>query len=344
MASILPAVLEVGDPGRARAGRAVLETLATATLVLGFVFVAKEVRPLYVRTPWADDPFDAVVSFAIFFLPLLVALALVRLPLCRAEEPLPVSRLDGLLRVSNVAIAVVIVTLGALWTSVVLRVHAPDWNTATVVLVGLLVLVTVAAIGAAFDLRRGRRGVAGPALDGTGPDWLADSVTLATRVAQRGGVLSDPLRRVVGLADRFATAVIRPRPLASAAAFSVAFGAALVVSAAREEGLATILWIFFGVATCGMFAFVVAVGSYVGLVRADRPLRGPSRRLADALVSGAAAVPIALAFRDSLWWTIGVAGSNPGVESLAVLVAVAGIATFAVTLTIETLLGVHAER
>ena len=129
---------------------------------------------------------------------------------------------------------------------------------------------------------------------------------------------------MVRFADRVATVVIRPRPLASAAAFSVAFGAAVAAAAAREEGLAKILLIFFGVATCGMFAFVVAIGSYVGLVHRDRPFRGVSRRLADALVSGAAAVPIALAFRDSLWWTIGSRPSNAGVESLAVLVAVAG--------------------
>ena len=72
--------------------------------------------------------------------------------------------------------------------------------------------------------------------------------------------------------------------------------------------------------------------------------RGVSRRLADAAVAGAAAVPIALAFRDSLWWTIGSRPSNAGVESLAVLVGLAGIATFAVALTAETLLRVHAEH
>ena len=111
---------------------------------------------------------------------------------------------------------------------------------------------------------------------------------------------------MVGFADRVATVVVRPHPLASAAVFSVAFGAAVAAAAAREEGLGTIdPVIFFGVATCGMFAFVVAIGSYVGLVHRDRPLRGVSRRLADAAVSGAAAVPIALAFRHSLWWTIG---------------------------------------
>ena len=250
----------------------------------------------------------------------------------------------GLLRVSNVAVAVVIVTLAALWVSVLLRVRESDWNDATVALLAVLVLATVVAIRAAFDLWRGRRAIAGRVLDATGPDWLADSLTLANRVAQRGGVLADPLRRMVRFADRVTTDVIRPHPLASATVFSVAFGAAVAAAAAREEGLDTILWIFFGVATCGMFAFVVAIGSYVGLVHRDRPLRGVSRRLADAAVSGAAAVPIALAFRDSLWWTIGSRPSNAGVESLAVLVGLAGIATFAVALTAETLLRVHAEH
>src|SRR4051794_4945864 len=236
MAVVQQGVFEVGDPRRARAGRAVLESLATATLVLGFVFVAKEARPLYVRTPWADDPFDVFVSFAIFFLPLLVALALVRVPLCRAEEPLPASRLEGLLRVSNVAVAVVIVTLAALWVSVLLRVRESDWNDATVALLAVLVLATVVAMRAAFDLWRGRRAIAGRCGDGPGPGWLGDPLPLAVRGPQRGGVLADPLRRVVGLSDRIAAAVIRPPPFASATMFSVAFGAAVAGGAAREEG------------------------------------------------------------------------------------------------------------
>ena len=119
----------------------------------------------------------------------------------------------GLLRVSNVAVAVVIVTLAALWVSVLLRVRESDWNTVTVALLAVLMLVTLVAIRAAFDLWRGRRAIAGRVLDATGPDWLADSLTLAIRVAQRGGVLADPLRRMVRFADRVA---IRCDPATSA--------------------------------------------------------------------------------------------------------------------------------
>jgi hypothetical protein len=64
------AVLRVGDPRRTRIGTAVISMLLTATVFVAFAFSAKQVRVLYLHSPWEEDPYDAVVSFTIFFVPL----------------------------------------------------------------------------------------------------------------------------------------------------------------------------------------------------------------------------------------------------------------------------------
>ncbi len=337
----LIAALDVGDPRRARIGRAVIGSLATAALFLGFTLVAKEAPPLYARAPWADDPYDTFVSFAIFFLPLLVGLALLRVGLCRRAEPLPLARLAGLMRASKLAIAVVLSTAVADWLSVALREHQAAWDSTTGILVGLLALATVAAGHAALDLRRASRELPRPAGDAAGPDWLADSLALGTRLGGRLGPLAPPAVGLVRAIDRGASRAVRGHPMGAAAVFSVAFGLSITASFAVAEGVGAVLGLFFGVVTCGMFAFAVGAGAYLDLVRAERPLQVSRRRLADALVLASAAVPVALAFRSSLLWMIGSSEASAGLDGLAILLAMAALFTFAGVLVVETLAGTH---
>jgi hypothetical protein len=351
-------VLGVGDPRRAQAGRAVLGTLATALSFLGFVLVGKEIGPVYARVPWADDPYDAIVSFAMFFLPLLAGLALVRVVLCRVDEPLPVTRITGLLRASNLMLCVVLVTGASDWTSVALREHAADWDLATGIMVGLLAVGTVAAARATVDLRRASRELPRRVRDAGGPDcvaepgdaraamadepdWLADALALSGRWSAKLGPLAPSAGRVLRALDRIGTPIVRRHPIGTAALISVAFGLAVGAGAAREEGLGAIMALFFGVAACGMFAFLVAAGSYLGVIRAERPLRGNRRRLADAVVLAAAAVPVALAFRGSLLWVVGSSEADAGVAQLAGLLGVAAMSTFALVLAAEALAGIN---
>lgn len=110
--------LPVGDPRRVVAGRAVMATLAAAVVFVAFAFTAKEVRPIYAHAPWQNDPYDAATSFAIFLVPLGIALVLVRALLSRRDAPLPAARFVGALRASVIVLATVAVTLVGDWISV----------------------------------------------------------------------------------------------------------------------------------------------------------------------------------------------------------------------------------
>ena len=86
-----------------------------------------------------------------------------------------------------------------------------------------------------------------------------------------------------------------------------------------EDGLSPVLLLFVGVGACGMFAFLVMGGSFLGIVRTTMPSTGRRRRLIDAVTLMCASVPVALAFRDSLWWAIGSTNGQPGLGPLATL-------------------------
>jgi len=96
-----------------------------------------------------------------------------------------------------------------------------------------------------------------------------------------------------------------------------------------------------GLGFCGMFAFLVLAGSYLGVVRSQNPLHGVPRRLLDASVVGSIVAIAALAFRDSLWWIVGSDTTAAGAARLATMVGGGCLAAFALVLVAETLLRSH---
>ena len=340
----------VGDPRRRVLRRSVVGTLFTVALFVGFVLVSKEVPRLAVHAPWQDDPYDAVVSFTMFFVPLVAALVTLRALLCRREAPLPAARIVGLVRACRVVLGAVLVTLAADWISVVLQVHRAEWDASTGPLVGLLAATTLAGAWATVELVRAARlaprllprarGESSAPDTSRGPDALADALLLVDRWGRRLGPASRAVAVVRGL-DRRAAPAVRRHPLVAAALWSAAFGLALAGAAAVEEGEGPLMALRFGVAACAMFAFVVPAGSYLDLVHAVRPLRGVRRRLADGAVIAAAAVPVAVGFRSSLWWLIGTTDERAGLTELEVLLVVVGVATFTVVLVVETMARLH---
>lgn len=339
-------ILAVGDPRRPVVRRILVGTLLTAALFVAFAFVAKEVRPLADHAPWQDDPYDVVVSFTMFFVPLVAALVLLRALLCRRDSPLPVARVVSLVRACRVVLVAVHVTLAVDWISVALQVHREDWDAATGLLVGLLAATTLVAAAATVELSRAARQAlhwpaaprspAAPSI----PDALADALLLAERWSRRLGPASLVGSLLAWLDRRTATAV-RRHPLVAAILAAAAFGLALAGSAAVDEGIGPALALLFGVGTSGMFAFLVGAGSYLGLVHAERPLQGVPRRMTDAAVIAAAAVPAAVGFRSSLWWMVGTTDGRAGLAELEVLLAIVAVATFAVVLVVETVVGIH---
>jgi hypothetical protein len=319
--------LRVGDPSRRVIGRAVLGSLWLAALFVASAVAAKELPALYVHEPWQDDPYDAVVSFAIFFVPVLAALCALRAPLCRRKAPLPVRRASDLLRASRVLVAVVLVTLAGDWISVALQAQRSAWSVATVVALGGLAAVSVASIAVARELRRAFRVPLGAV---PGPDWLADAITLAERAAARLGVLRPFALRTVRWIDCQILARIRRYPLTAAGVLSLAFGAALATSQSVQEGyVASGFLLVLAVAATSMFAFLAIVGAHLGLTG---DARRPAGRVTHAGVAACVSVPITLAFRAAVWSLLGFHG-QPGWLGLMLLMLVvatgAGVVAFA---------------
>jgi hypothetical protein len=307
------------------AGRVGAALLAAVVFTL-FTVVTKEVPSVYARLPWAEDPTDSFVSFALFLVPMCACIAGVRFALCRAVEPPPAARVAGTLGATWVALGAALVTLAADWVGLIAASPSTGWDgTATAAVVGLVLTTVVVLAGASL------LSAVPPPPDGTGqPDGLADAIIAGRVIAHRLGRAGRPLESVVTLAERRVAPLIRLHPVGTVAAVSVAFGIGLAVAASREEGPLAVSAFVGAVATCTMFAFLAAFDRWLRLVAPARPA---GRRLVRAAVVGAAAVPVSLAFRDAIWTVIPVGGARD-LGSLASLVLVAGITAFAVTLVL----------
>lgn len=331
----------VGDHRRPPIGRAVVSTLGVSSVFIGYVWVAKEIRPLYVHTPWADDPYDAVISFAFFFVPLLAGMCFLRAPSCQRSRPLPIRRARELLLASRLALAIIGATLLGEWVSLALHEHRQSWNETTAALVGVLGLISLLTAAAALQVRVALRH-ARDTIDDGGPEWWTDVFAVLDSQCSRlrgGGAIP---RRLLRFVDQRIVASMRAHPVRSALTTSVPF--ALLVAGLQgieESGVAwRPLLLFASLSGCSMFAFVILAGSHLRLIDRPRTLRGSARRAIDALVFATASVPITLSFRDQLrGLTGGLAGRHSG-HLLEVAIAIAlgiGLLVFSV----ETRLGKH---
>jgi len=325
--------LPVGDPARPGLGRAVFGSLLVSIVFVAFTWFAKEVPAFGNHAPWQDDPYDAVVSFAIFFVPLLIGLCALRVPLCRRNAPLPVRRVVDLVRGSRTLLVVVGVTLASDWASVLLGAERRTWTAITGLLVSLLALLTALTVIIVVAVWRATRGF-DRAPTSLQPDWASDAITLGEHAAARLGPQRDRALRALHCLDQRLVAPARHRPLYAAAALSVAFSAAVTGSRAIEEGVGISLLLFFAVGTTGMFAFLAAVGRHLQLLGARRA--APSVAV-HAAVLGCATVPLTLAFRNSLWWIIGQNQRTAGSAEFFVLAIVVAAVTVLLFLARETL-------
>lgn len=337
-----PAFLPVADARRPRIGRAIIGAFLAAGLFEFFALGVKEFGPLGNQAPWMDDPFDVVTSFAIFFLPIVGAFSAVRLALCRRFEPLPRSRLDDLFHGCVVLIGVAFVTAGSDWIALIRGVDHAFWSPVTELLVAVLAVLTagltLAFAGLATEIRRL------PTLERSepvGPDWLADASELAIRVSGRLGPFERLTTRVVRAVDSGAWAWVRRRPIAAAVVVAAGFAALFDVGALREGTSFELVVFVFVVAWCGMFAFLLASGSYLGLVRSPKVVSGARRRLLDATLLGCASVPITLAFRDSLWGLVGSSTVAAGLAELDQLLILVAASVVGLTFLVETIARIH---
>ncbi len=319
-------MLAVGDPRRRRLGGAAFGTLVVAALFVVFTLAVKQFRVLNGHVPWRDDPYDVVVSFTVFFVPLTAALGIVRISLCRRSRPLSVARVVSVLRCGHVLIGAMLITVLTDWTSVALQVGRATWNGTTAATIVVLALVSVLVLAAGVMHLRATRLVRDLRDGSRGTDWFTDLVAAAELSANWLGPLKVLGVRAIRWLDRRVVGTIRRDPVIAACGAGVAFGVLLALNTLLREGPGPALWLDVVVGGSGMFAFLVAAGAYLRLVGADRPAVGTRRRIIDAAVAGCAAVPVAVAFRDWLWWIVGSATGDAGRLGVVVLIVAAGTA------------------
>jgi hypothetical protein len=297
-ASAVP-TLAVGDPSRRRIGAAAVTALLTAVAFVAYLWLAKEIRVYYAHEPWQNDPYDAVVSFAFFFVPILAVLSFMRAALCKRARPLPVRRVRELLITSRLMLAVAGVTLGAEWLSVAAGAERELWDSATVVAVLALAVMTAVVAAAGVLVVRALRATPPAKL---GPDWWSDAATFIDEYWRAGLPLGAVVPRFAKWTIDRAARAVRGRPLATAALLAITFGGLLATfQGFAEEGFAPAVFVLYmSVAAASMFAFLVIAGAHLQLAGEREPMAGRSRRLADSVASAAAAFVAALAFRDLL--------------------------------------------
>lgn len=334
--------LDVGDPRRRYLDVAAFGTLAVAAIFLVSALAVKQVRVLDHHAPWRDDPYDAVVSFVVFFVPLTAALGIVRISLWRSNRPLAVARVSSVMRGGRVLLGTMLVTVLTDWTSVALQANHAHWNGTTESDIALLAAVTLLVIAAGVVHLRASRLVRDLRDGSQRTDWFSDLVAAAELHAGRLGPFKVLGVQVTQRLDRQVFGALRRRPVTAALVCASLFGVSLALNTLLRAGPGPAVWLDVAVGGSGMFAFLVAAGAYLGLVGANRPAAGTRRRIIDAAVIGCATVPVALAFRDWLWWIVG--ASSGGSDRLARLLLTVAVATALIVLASEAVFRVHPAR
>ena len=232
------------------------------------------------------------------------------------------------------------VTLAACWSAVALSANRSAWTSITAIQIGWLVLFSIGAVACAVALGRSaaalRRATANAPAPGpvaqSMPDWLGDLIGAARILAGHAGPAVGPVMQLLGWADNQVLPLIRRHPIATAAAIGAAFGAAVTISQSVREGYqAGLAVVFFCVTTSGVFAFLVTAGGYLHVVRSG-VAAGARAPLIRATVLAAAAVPVALAFRDAFWSLVGASPQDGGLPALSLLLGSAAALVFAASL------------
>src|SRR5918994_3437627 len=139
---------------------------ASAMVAFWVLFaVSTQISPVRAHSPWAEDPYDAVVSLDALLLPVVAAVTFVRCQRWRGSRPMPAYAIRQILRGVGVALAGIGTTVIAAVVALLVQARVEAWGPWFGLLVGLLVLTGTLALGAAallvYALSRSR-GYAGP--------------------------------------------------------------------------------------------------------------------------------------------------------------------------------------
>lgn len=337
--------LPVGDPVRVRARRALGATVVTGLSFFAFAVISTQDKTVRAHSPWQDDPFDVVVSFTLFLVPMLLAALIVRVQLCRANRPLPSRRISDLLRCARLALAAVALTVLTDWCAVALQEHASVWSQPGEALIAALGLLTILVVVAAAALvAAGSASISGDAAN-AGPDWIEDMVTLASQHAGHLGKVSGAAHWAVDLADQHLVCGrfgLRRHPVMAAFFAALAFGLSLAVAQGVGEheftgprSTAGVIAFLTFVGGGGMFGLLVTAGAYLRVVKPDGRHPPEDRRQLVAAVTSALSIPVTVAFRDNLGWATPRVFSNTPAAHLSVLIITIAMITGLASLIVQ---------
>lgn len=257
-----------------RATRDAANVAALAVVLFALLwFVTTQVVAVRDLSPFAEDPFDAVATYAAIFLPIVAGATWIR-SLRHRGAVLP-RRTAGRIRWgSSVAALIVLAAALADFVAILGTGWPADAGAIALGVTGAVLLVALAASVAIALLARARGTAAGPDADPGEPDVVDDGLALAIDLA--GLVhLDRPVRRVADLVEGFLdTSALSPRrhPIAFGVLAAAACGLAFTVWHLVREGpppsiVAPVAFTILG--TAGVLA------AYLGTLRPLRLLRPP---------------------------------------------------------------------
>ena len=261
--------------------------LGTAVLFEALTVLETQDKTVRAASPWQDDPYDAVVSLAQFTVPMLALLISLRLLAWRS--PGGPDRAHQMMRAVAAMTGLIGLTAVFEWAAVAAHVLRWSWNGRTGPLIaGLAVCSLLVAVVLTLLMRcRRPRGLSA----GWRHDWLGDVVLICERL---------PVLR--HRATERAAAWVRGHAMSVFTVASMLAAGAVVGALAVGERWANPLLIGWAVVveTAAFIAFCLISNVIAGFIA--RPIGSRARRVTEtAVVSGAVAVQVAVAFRDILW-------------------------------------------
>jgi hypothetical protein len=248
---------------------AILAALGAAVLFEALTLLTTQDKIVRAVSPWQDDPYDVIVSFAMLDVPVLALAIALRLPAWRA--PGGSDRGHQTVRAAGTLMTLTGLTLAVEWAAVIAGAHAPVWNGWTTALVAGLAAVSVLTLAAAAGLWRQRS--PRRAARGWRQDWLGDVALIGRRIPVVGRWATD------GMVEW-----IRTHATAVFVTASVLAAAAAIGGQAIGEGWTDPLLIAWAiiVVTTATFAFCVITNAAAGFIA--RPPRTRAAHVAETSV------------------------------------------------------------
>jgi hypothetical protein len=290
-------------------------SLCTAVVFEALTVFATQDKTVRAASPWQDDPYDVLVSFSQFTVPMLALAIGIRLLAWRA--PGGEDREQQTVRAAVAMTAIITLTLAFEWAALLDGAHDADRNSWTTVLIGGLVATSALTVAVAVPLLRrlGRRTWR--------DDWLGDVLYLCQRIPV--------LRRWAK--PEFA-AWVRRHAMGVFVTLSFLAAVGIIGALAVGEQWTDPLLIGWALAieTSSNLVFCVISNAVAGFIA--RPPRSRLRRRVEmAVVVACIAAQVTTAFRDTIWGALG-RGAVTTVPTLVGLTIGTGVAIFLLTLAV----------